>query len=243
MKSLLVVLLLSLSTSVWAADKVLFVLTSHNKMGELDKKTGFWLSELTHPYYVITDAGYEVEIASIEGGMAPIDPASLDTSDKANQRFLQDAKLMAMVINSKALQSVKANDYRAVVYAGGHGTMWDFSNNPLVNTLTADIYQNNGLIAAICHGPSALTDVKLTTGEYLVSGKQVAAFTNEEEAQVELTEVVPFLLQDKLIERGAKHVYAKPWQSNAVIDQRLITGQNPQSAHRVGELLVEALAK
>ena len=226
------------------SDKdVLIVLTSHNKMGDLDEKTGFWLSEMTHPYYVLVDAGVNVDIASIEGAMAPIDPRSMELDDKSNQRFLDDKKLMAMVINSVPLAEVDASDYDAVIYAGGHGTMWDFSNNPVVNEFTAKIYESQGITAAICHGPAAFTDVKLSNGEYLVAGKKVAAFTNEEEEIVKLTDAVPFLLQDKLVERGAKHVYAKPWQSNVVVDERLVTGQNPQSAHAVGEAVLALLAK
>lgn len=241
MRALVLLFSLIMLSPTWAADKVLMVLTSHSKMGELDKKTGFWLSELTHPYYVLIDAGYAVDIASIDGGMAPIDPASMDLSDKENKRFLEDATLMSGVINSIKLSEINPDDYRAVIYSGGHGTMWDFPNNPAVNQVTAAIYESGGIAAAICHGPAAFTDVKLSNGAYLVDGKRVAVFTNEEEAAVELTEAVPFLLQDKLIERGAKHVYAKPWQANAVSDQRVITGQNPQSAHKVGELVVDAL--
>ena len=237
------VILLSLSSVTVAADKALIVLTSHNKMGSLDKKTGFWLGELTHPYYVLADAGIEVDIASIEGGTAPIDPASLDTKDSINQRFLKDAKLMSQVINSIPLNEVNADNYNVIVFAGGHGTMWDFPNNTDINRLSASIYDNGGIVAAICHGPAALTDVKLSNGKYLVEGKKLAAFTNEEEDVVKLTQVVPFSLQDKLTERGATHIYAKPWQANAVSDGRLITGQNPQSAHAVGKLIVQALNK
>ena len=240
-----IALLLTLAAALpaWAADKVLIVLTSHATMGELDKKTGFWLSELTHPYYVLKDAGVAIDIASIDGGMAPIDPASMDTQDAANQRFLKDPQLMSMVINSTPLEKVQASDYRAVIYAGGHGTMWDFANHPVVNSLTAQVYENQGIVAAICHGPAALTDVKLSNGDYLVAGKKLAAFTNEEEDQVKLTDVVPFSLQDRLIARGAVHQYAKPWQANAVADGRVVTGQNPQSAHKVGELVLELLRK
>lgn len=231
------------SSSDLADKRVLIVLTSHNKMGDLDEKTGFWLSEMTHPYYVLVDAGVTVDIASIEGAMAPIDPRSMELEDKSNQRFLKDTKLMAMVINSTPLSSVDPKRYDAVIYAGGHGTMWDFSNHPDVNAFTAKVYENQGITAAICHGPAALTDVKLSNGKYLVSGKKVAAFTNEEEDIVELTDAVPFSLQDKLIERGAQHVYGKPWQNNVVVDGRLVTGQNPQSAHAVGEAVLKLLAE
>lgn len=240
----MILLVTSLTTSLsYAGDKILIVLTSHAQMGNTDKKTGFWLAELTHPYYVIKDAGYEIDIVSITGGKAPIDPRSLDETDPDNKRFLNDAGLLAKVNSSKKLADALPENYQAILFSGGHGTMWDFPNNPDINRITAAIYQNNGVVAAVCHGPAALTDVKLNNGEYLISGKKFAAFTNEEEDEAKLTDVVPFLLQDKLIERGGKHVYASPWKNNVVADQRIITGQNPQSAHSVGKLIVEELKK
>jgi putative intracellular protease/amidase len=230
-----------LSAGLQAADRVLIVVTSHSQMGDTDKPTGFWLAELTHPYYVIKDAGYDVEVASIEGGVAPIDPRSMDTTDQVNRRFLQDADLMAKILNSRKLANLNPNDYAAILFSGGHGTMWDFPGDSAVNSMSAAIYEDGGIVGAVCHGPAALADVKLSNGEYLIEGKRFAAFTNEEETQVELDEVVPFMLQNRLIERGGIHVPAEPWQTNAVVDQRLVTGQNPQSAQRVGELIVEGL--
>ena len=240
MKFLLLFMTLVFAAPSSAADKILFVLTSHNKMGSLDMKTGFWLGELTHPYYVLADAGFRVDVASIDGGMAPIDPKSLDFSDENNARFINDKKLMASIINTKAIEDVNSEDYQAVVYAGGHGTMWDFSNNELINKLTVSIYERGGIVSAICHGPAALTDVKLSNGQYLVKGRKLAAFTNEEESNVGLTEVVPFSLQDTLMSKGAKHIYGAAWTVNVVNDRRVITGQNPQSARKVGkEILTE----
>ncbi|WP_216351713.1 type 1 glutamine amidotransferase domain-containing protein [Pseudoalteromonas sp. EB27] len=204
-------------------------------------KTGFWLGELTHPYYVLADAGFEVDVASIDGGMAPIDPKSLDFSDENNARFINDKKLMASIINTKAMEDVNSEDYQAVVYVGGHGTMWDFSNNERINKLTVSIYERGGIVSAICHGPAALTDVKLSNGQYLVKGKKLAAFTNEEESNVGLTEVVPFSLQDTLMSKGAKHIYGAAWTVNVVNDRRVITGQNPQSARKVGEEILTGL--
>ncbi len=172
--------------------------------------------------------------------MAPIDPKSLDFSDENNARFINDKKLMASIINTKAIEDVNSEDYQAVVYAGGHGTMWDFSNNELINKLTVSIYERGGIVSAICHGPAALTDVKLSNGQYLVKGRKLAAFTNEEESNVGLTEVVPFSLQDTLMSKGAKHIYGAAWTVNVVNDRRVITGQNPQSARKVGkEILTE----
>lgn len=235
------VLLLFLSVSAQAADSVLIVVTSHDQMGKTDKPTGFWLSELTHPYFVIKDAGYDIVISSIKGGKAPIDPRSVDTTDQLNQRFLNDPKLMKLVSNSRKLSNVNPTGFSAVLFSGGHGAMWDFPGNTDVNEVAKTIYESGGVVGAVCHGPAALTDIKLSDGEYLINGKQFAAFTNEEEAMVELDNVVPFMLEDCLIKRGGKMISAKPWQSKAVIDKRVVTGQNPQSAHKVGELIVKAL--
>lgn len=240
---LLSVLLSSHLSSAEAADKVLFVLTSHDKMGDTDRKTGFWLAELTHPYYVIKDAGYQIDIASPKGGKVPIDPKSINKGDEGNARYFADKGAMAKVANTIKLANINPADYKAVFYAGGHGTMFDLPNNPEVNRITASIYQNNGVVGAVCHGPAAFTDVKLKDGSYLIAGKRFAAFTNIEERLVGLTDEMPFLLQTKLEERGGDHENDFPWSENAVADQRVVTGQNPASAHRVGELIVAELKK
>ncbi len=238
---LLLVVLTLLGTGALAADSVLIVVTSHSRMGDTDKPTGFWLAELTHPYYVIKDAGYDVAVASIEGGVAPIDPRSMDTTDQVNKRFLQDAELMAKVLNSQKLSDMDPAGFAAILFSGGHGTMWDFPGDSAVNSVSAAIYENGGVVGAVCHGPAAFADIRLSGGEPLIKGKRFAAFTNEEETQVKLDDVVPFMLQDTLIKLGGIHVPADPWQPNAVIDKRVVTGQNPQSAHRVGQLIVETL--
>ncbi len=240
---LLFIFLLAIAATktAYAADSVLIVVTSHAQMGDTDKRTGFWLSEMTHPYYVIKDAGYDVVLASIDGGVAPIDPRSMDTTDEVNQRFLRDADLMAAVLNSRKLANLDPIDFAAVLFSGGHGTMWDFPGDSAVNRLASTVYEDGGVVGAVCHGPAALAEVKLSDGSYLIDGKRFAAFTNEEEAKVGLDTLVPFMLQDRLTERGGIHVPAEAWQPNAVIDQRVVTGQNPQSAHKVGELIVEAL--
>ncbi|RCU45307.1 type 1 glutamine amidotransferase domain-containing protein [Corallincola holothuriorum] len=242
-KSVLLAVLAFASTTSLAADKVLMVLTSHSQMGDTGKPTGYWLAELTHPYYALADAGFEVTIVSIKGGKAPIDPNSLTEEDAENQRFLADAKLKQQIENTATLASVNPADYRAVVYSGGHGTMWDFPNNPDVNSVSAAIYEQGGVVAAVCHGPAALLDTKLSDGSYLIAGKQVTGFSNLEEEQIELTQVMPFLLQDQLIERGASFSKAAPWQSKVVADQRVVTGQNPQSAKLLGETVAALLKK
>ena len=223
------------------SPKILLVVTSHSELGDTGKKTGFWLPELTHPYYEFKKAGYVIDVASVQGGIAPVDPKSLEEPDEANHRFLQDAELMAKVFTTLPLSKIDPAAYQAVVFAGGSGPMWDFPNNKHVNRVAAAIYENKGIVSAICHGPAALVDIKLSDGKYLVSGRKVAAFTNEEEEDLKLTHVIPFLLQDKLIDRGAIHIHGKPWKENVVVDGRLITGQNPASATKVAKKIIEYL--
>ncbi|MDC3332627.1 type 1 glutamine amidotransferase domain-containing protein [bacterium] len=242
--NLIAIVVIPLTATFCYADnspKVLIVLTSHSQLGDSGKKTGFWLPELTHPYYELKDAGYAIDITSIQGGMAPIDADSYDDKDEHNNRFLKDAELMSKVIKSIPIASIEPSDYSVVLYSGGSGTMWDFPNNEHVNRITRVIYENNGLVSAVCHGPAALIDVKLSNGNYLVSGKKIAAFTNDEEADIGQTDILPFLLQDKLKERGAHHAYGKSWAENVVVDGRLITGQNPASAKKVATTIIEYL--
>lgn len=241
MKSFLLLFLLITSVATFAKNKVLYVLTNHGKMGELDQRTGFYLSELTHPYYTIKDAGFEIDLASPLGGPAPIDPKSLDEKDPTNQRFFKDVHLLKEIQITKKLSDVNLNDYKAIVFAGGHGTMWDFPKSKEIKDSIKSIYEAGGIVAAVCHGPAALVDVKLSNGKYLVEGKKISVFTDKEEKIVKLEKVVPFLLEKKLIEQGGIKSSGNPWTANAVSDQRLITGQNPQSAHKVGQLIVEAL--
>lgn len=242
---LMVLILITMMTSTgYASNKpaILLVVTSHSELGTTGKQTGFWLPELTHPYYKFKDAGYSVDIASIKGGTAPIDSKifAIPEENESNQRFLQDAELMAKVLTTLPLSDIDPSTYQAVLYAGGSGPMWDFPDNVHVQRITASIYENNGVVAAVCHGPAALINVTLSNGQYLVAGKKVSAITNEEEEEedLQLTTVHPFLLQDRLIERGAKHIYGKPWEENVVVDGRLITGQNPASASKMAEKII-----
>lgn len=243
MKLITLVFLILTSLSAAAADKVLYVLTNHAALGETNKRTGFFLSELTHPYYKIKDAGYEIELASPLGGPAPIDPKSLDLKDKTNQRFFKDTKLLGEIQTTKKLSEVDLSTYKAVVFAGGHGTMWDFPKSMDVKNAVKTIYEGGGVVAAVCHGPAALVDIKLSNGKYLVDGKKLAVFTDEEEKVVKLEKVVPFLLESKLLKQGGKKFSGEPWTENAVVDNRLVTGQNPQSASKLGKLVVEELKK
>lgn len=224
-------------------EKILIVLTSHTELGNTGKKTGFWLPELTHPYYEFINAGYTVDIASIEGGMAPLDSKAFEEEDEFHQVFLKDAELMAKVMRSIPLATVNPDDYQVVLFSGGSGPMWDFPNNPDVNRISTSIYENQGIVSAVCHGNAALINVALSDGSLLIANKRIAAFTNEEESDLGTTEIVPFLLQDKLIEQGAIHVRGKAWQENVIVEGRLITGQNPASAKKVAQSIIKKLEK
>ncbi|MDR7119127.1 type 1 glutamine amidotransferase domain-containing protein [Rheinheimera soli] len=233
---------LTLSSSLaMAADKVLIVVTSHSQMGNIGEKTGYWLGEVTHPYHELIKAGIEVDIASIAGGKAPVDERSLAEADQVNQWFMADNIHSNKLQQTLKLADLKAADYQAVLFAGGHGTMWDFPQDQVLQQFAATLYQNNGIVAAVCHGPAALLNITLTDGSYLISGKEVTGFSNSEEEQIKLTQVVPFSLQNELVKRGASYNAADNWQSKVVVDQRVVTGQNPQSATAVGAALVKLL--
>jgi putative intracellular protease/amidase len=250
---LLSIAALALPAAAMAADEVkkpiLLVLTNEAKLGKTQGRTGFYLSEAAHPHEVFTKAGYKVTLASPMGGFAPLDPKSYDEKDGTNVAFWkefgsgEEKNATLGVKETISLSGVNPADFSAVFFAGGHGTMWDFRGNKEINRVTATIYEDGGVVGAVCHGPAALVDVKLTDGTPLVKGKKVAAFTNDEEEAVGLAAVVPFLLQSQLEEAGATHVPAENFAENAVADGRLVTGQNPASAKKTAELLVAALAK
>ena len=227
--------------SAGGAQKILIVLTSHDELGDTGRKTGFWLPELTHPYYEFKEAGFSVDVASIDGGPAPVDSKAFTEEDEYHDVFLNDAVLMAKVIRSIPLAEVIPEDYRAIMFAGGSGPMWDFPNNEDISRVSSTIYGNQGIVSAVCHGNAALVNLRLPNGELLVKGKRLSAFTNEEEASLGTTDIVPFLLQDKLIERGAIHVHGEAWEENVVIDGRLVTGQNPASARKAAQSIIEML--
>lgn len=221
--------------------KVLFVVTSHDKKGSTGEATGFYLGEVSHPWEVLHSAGYEIDFVSPKGGKAPVD--GFDLTDVVNKEFWENKKYHTKIENTMLPAEVKPKDYAAIYYAGGHGAMWDFADNAELQKITAVIYENGGVVAAVCHGPAGLVNVKLSDGEYLVSGKKVSGFTNEEETAVKLEKVVPFLLEDKLISRGGRYEKSGLWQNHVIVDERLVTGQNPQSAKSVGEGILAELAK
>jgi len=218
---------------------VLFVLTSHDRKG--NKPSGFFLSEATHPHRVLVDAGYAVDFVSPQGGKAPVDPDSLDLEDGVNAQFWNDSALRSAVEHTKQPTEVNGDDYAAIYFAGGHGAMWDLPDNAALAALTANIYEHGGIVGAVCHGPAALVNVKRADGEYLIKDMYVAAFTNDEEHEVGLDRVVPFMLADRLVERGAHHDAAPNWQIKVCVSGRLVTGQNPASATRVGDAMLTML--
>jgi putative intracellular protease/amidase len=224
--------------------KFLFVLTSHNELGDTGNKTGFWIEEFAAPYYYLTDKGADITIASPKGGQPPIDPSS-DTPDNqtpATRRFKEDVALQKKLASSIKLSQIQMDDFDGVFYPGGHGPLWDLANDEDSIRLIQEFYEANKPTGLVCHAPAALKNVKLSDGKFLVKGKNVTGFTNSEEAAVQLTEVVPFLVEDMLKERGANYSKADDWQDYAVQDTNLVTGQNPASSEAVAEKLFAMLS-
>jgi len=221
--------------------KILFVVTSHDTKGSTGQPTGFYLDEAAHPWAVLHDAGYEIDFVSPKGGKAPVD--GFDLKDPVNKRFWEDSTYRPKIENTLRPDEVKPEDYMAIHFVGGHGAMWDLPQNDALAQIAARIYEQQGIVSAVCHGPAGLVNIKLSNGKYLVEGKKVNGFTNEEEIAVGLDKVVPFLLEDKLKERGAHFEKSGLWQSHVVADQRLVTGQNPASAHAVGEKMLNEIQK
>ncbi len=223
--------------------KALIVVTSHNKLGSTGKKTGYHLAEVTHPFFKLKEANIEVDFVSPKGGKAPMDEKTRDTTDPENKKFLDDSLLMANIENTLKPEQINPKDYCAIIFAGGHGTMWDFPNDKQLAKLTTAIYEQGGVIGAVCHGPAALINVRLSNGKYLVDGRTIVCFTNEEEQEVGMIDVVPFLLADKLTEHGASIKIAPNWSNNTTVSDRIVTGQNPKSAADVGKLVAELINK
>lgn len=220
--------------------RVLLVLTSHSDLGGV-RPTGFYVDEAAHPWQVFRRKGFTVDLASIAGGVPPQDGRHL--GDPVQEQFLHDADVSRQLANTPALAQIDANQYDAVLFVGGHGVMWDFPNNSAVNAVGRNIWERGGIVAAVCHGPAALVDMTLSDGSYLIAGRQVTGFTNGEEQAVGLTKVVPFSLADRLEARGAHHHAAPNFTENVVVDGRLVTGQNPQSATGVANAMVNLLTK
>jgi putative intracellular protease/amidase len=222
--------------------KVLFVLTSHDKLGDTGEKTGYWTEEFAAPYYELADKGIQIDIATPLGGQPPIDPKSDDPSaaTEDTKRLDKDTEVLTKLKNTHKLSDVNEADYAAIFYPGGHGPMWDLATDLTSSALIEAFYTNNKPVAFVCHSPAVLKNVKVN-GEFLVKGKNVTGFSNTEEAAVGLTDVVPFLLEDALKANGATYSKVEDWHPYAVEDGLLITGQNPASSKLVAEKLLHQL--
>ncbi|GAB3296534.1 type 1 glutamine amidotransferase domain-containing protein [Hymenobacter tenuis] len=224
---------------------ILVVLTSHDQLGNTGHKTGFWLEEFAAPYYVFKDAGATLTLASPKGGQPPLDPKSDDPSaqTEATERFKKDPEAQKALANTVPLSSVSAADFDAVFYPGGHGPLWDLAEDRTSIELIETMYNAGKPVAAVCHAPGVLRHAKDATGNPLVKGKSVAGFTNTEEEAVQLTNVVPFLVEDMLKQNGGNYSKGADWAPYVTQDGNLITGQNPASSEPAAEALLKMLAK
>ena len=222
--------------------KILMVLTSHNQLGNTGRPTGFWLEEFAAPYFVFRDAGIELTLASPKGGQPPLDPKSdlPENQTPAMARFKKDAAAQKALANTVKLADVKAEDFDTVFYPGGHGPMWDLAESPTSIALLEAFYNSGKPIALVCHSPGVLRHVTYQ-GAPLVKGKHVAGFTNGEEEEMQLTKVVPFLVEDELLRLGAIYEKVANWQPFSVTDGRLITGQNPASSTSAAQALLKLM--
>ncbi len=222
--------------------KILMVLTSHDQLGNTGRKTGFWLEEFAAPYFVFRDAGVELTLASPKGGQPPIDPKSdlPENQTPAMARFKKDPLAQKVLSQTVKLADMKAEDYDSIFYVGGHGPMWDLVDNPDSIALIEAFYNSGKPVAAVCHSPAVFHKVKYK-GAPLVKGKRVTGFTNGEEEAVHLTHVVPFLVEDELKRVGGRYEKAADWQSFAIVDGRVITGQNPASSTAAAQALLRVL--
>ena len=220
---------------------ILILTTSHKQLGDTERVTGSWLEELTTPYYAFVDAGATVTVASIQGGAVPIDPESqAEAAEKppSVKRFLEDEAVQQAITSPPALEDIDANDYDAIFLPGGHGTMWDLPNNTVLSNVVSQTLADGRVVAAVCHGPAGLVSAVTKDGEPVVKGRQVATFTDSEESAVGLMGTVPFLLESKLRELGAKICKVWDFEGYAIADENLITGQNPASSEQVAQLVL-----
>ena len=223
--------------------KILIVLTSHDQLGNTGKKTGFWLEEFAAPYYVLKDAGAAITLASPKGGQPPLDPKSdlPESLTELTKRFRKDKAAQTELANTKKLSDVSADDFDAVFYPGGHGPMWDMPDNKISIALIEAFVKADKPVGAVCHAPAAIVNVRGKDGEYLVKSKHVTGFTNAEEEAVGLSNVVPFLLEDRLKERGGLYSKGADWAPYVQVDGKLVTGQNPASSGLAAQELLKLL--
>ena len=224
--------------------KILMVLTSHDQLGNTGRKTGFWLEEFAAPYFVFRDAGVKLTLASPKGGQPPIDPKSdlPENQTPAMARFKKDPAAQQALSQTVKLADMKAEDFDTIFYVGGHGPMWDLIDNPVSIALIESFYNSGKPVAAVCHSPAVFHRVKYQ-GALLLKGKRVTGFTNGEEEAVQLTHVVPFLVEDELRKIGARYEKAADWESFAIVDGRIVTGQNPASSTAAARALLKVLAQ
>ena len=224
--------------------KILQVLTSHDQLGNTGRKTGFWLEEFAAPYFVFRDAGVQLTLASPKGGQPPVDPKSdlPENQTPAMARFKKDERAQRELSQTVKLETVKAEDFDTVFYTGGHGPMWDLAESPVSIALLESFYNSGKVIALVCHSPGVLRHVTYK-GEPLVKGKHVTGFTNGEEAEVQLTHVVPFLVEDELMRLGAIFEKVRNWGPHWVVDGRLLTGQNPASSTGTAQALLKLVGQ
>ena len=216
-------------------NRIAIVLTSHAQLGATGKATGYYLPEAAHAWDVFTRAGHEVVFVSPRGGAAPLDPGGRDPDDAASVRFLADAKVQAATAATRRPDEIDPTALAAIYFAGGHGTMWDF-RDPSLARWTDAAWKAGAIVSAVCHGPAALVD------QPWIAGQPIAAFSNAEEKLAELDRVVPFLLEDALVAKGATYTKAAPWAAHVVTGLRLVTGQNPASSKGVAEAVVRLLS-
>ena len=222
---------------------VLMILTSHDQLGNTGKKTGFWLEEFAAPYYAFRDAGVAITLASPKGGQPPLDPKSDEPANQTHDtdRFRTDTDAQAALGSTLKLSTLQAADYDAVFYVGGHGPLWDLAEDAYSIALIETMYAAGKPVAAVCHGPGGLRHPRRADGQPRVAGKKVTGFTNSEEAAVQLTDVVPFLVEDELKRLGGQYSQLADWQPYAVVDGNLVTGQNPASSVVVAQAVLKLL--
>lgn len=222
---------------------ILMVLTSHDQLGDSGEKTGFWLEEFAAPYYVFKDAGAQVTLASPKGGQPPLDPKSdADDAQTADtERFRNDTEAQQLLATTHKLNDMRERDFDAIFYPGGHGPLWDLVDDPQSVLLIEQFYHAGKPVAAVCHAPAVFRHSIEANGEPLVKGKRITAFSNSEEAAVGLSDIVPFLLEDMLSERGARYEKGEDWASHIVCDGQLLTGQNPASSAALATAVIDQL--
>ena len=223
--------------------KILMVLTSHDRLGDTGKKTGFWLEEFAAPYYIFKDANVDIVLASPNGGQPPLDPKSdePDFQTEATRRFRDDVDTQAILANTLKLSGIESKNFDAVFYPGGHGPLWDLAEDRDSIALVESMYASGKPVAAVCHAPGVLRNAKAPDGNLLVKGKSVTGFSNSEEDAVQLTEIVPFLVENDLISKGASYSKADDWQPHVITDENLITGQNPASSELTAKAVLERI--